>query len=149
MLKAVRFVIMSHCSENSEIPWCYLSISVITSSNTKSVNVFASASFGVTGNSFNRIVSPPSQHDRVKPWNFIILSAEILRTKLPDAFSVWLIMVLCHTMRARSLRTDDELRLFTHTRHQLSGGCVSEWVGFNTCQSRHGHRHIFRSKSYV
>ena len=57
MLKVDEFVIMSHCSENSEIPWFYLSISVITSSNTKSVNVSASASFGVTGNSFNRIVS--------------------------------------------------------------------------------------------
>ena len=42
MLKVVEFVIMSH----SEIPWFYLSISVITSS---SVNVFTSASFGVTG----------------------------------------------------------------------------------------------------
>ena len=58
MLKVVEFVIMSHCSENSENPWCYFSISVITSSNTESVNVFASASFGVTGNSFNRIVNP-------------------------------------------------------------------------------------------
>ena len=43
MLKVVEFVIMSHCSENSEIPWCYLSILVITSSNTKSVNVSGSA----------------------------------------------------------------------------------------------------------
>ena len=32
MLKVVKFVIMSHCSENIEIPWCYLSISVITAS---------------------------------------------------------------------------------------------------------------------
>ena len=30
MLKVVEFVIMSHCSENSEIPWFYISISVIT-----------------------------------------------------------------------------------------------------------------------
>ena len=51
MLKVVEFVIMSHCSENSEIPWFYLSISVITLSNT-------SASFGVTGNSFNRMLAP-------------------------------------------------------------------------------------------
>ena len=63
-----------------------------------------------------------------KPWNVSILSAEILRIKLPDVFSVWLIMVLYHTMRARSLRTDDELRLFTHTRHQLSGW-LCQWVG--------------------
>ena len=27
MLKVVKFVIMSDCSENSEIPWFYLSIS--------------------------------------------------------------------------------------------------------------------------
>ena len=57
MLKVVEFVIMSHCSENNEIPWCYLSILVITTSNTKSVNVSASASFGVIGNSSYRIVS--------------------------------------------------------------------------------------------
>ena len=35
--KSCEFVIMSHFSENNEIPWCYLSISVITSSNTKSM----------------------------------------------------------------------------------------------------------------
>ena len=47
MLKVIEFVIMSHCSGNSGISWCYLSISVITSSNTKSVYVLASASFRV------------------------------------------------------------------------------------------------------
>ena len=56
MLKVIELFKMSYCSENSEIPLCYLSISAITSSNTKCVNVPTSASFGVTGNSFNIMV---------------------------------------------------------------------------------------------
>ena len=61
------------------------------------------------------------------------LSAEILRIKLPDAFIVWLVMVLYHTLRQeRWDRRKRTCHVSTHTRHQLPVklfGYVSAWVG--------------------